>query len=340
MNNRNENDHRSAAAVWEWLEQRKGVLIVGHERPDGDAYAAVLAAYVLFRAAGVDAQAYFSIDDYPYRYRPIFNRVKDQSGISLGGEPRLKQNYDGLVCLDASTWERVDLPREAAAPARENICNIDHHVDNSGYGKLNWINPGCGATAQMILKLAKFRQLPIASPAADLILTGMITDTGGLRFQNTDAELLRDVADLLDLGANYGNLIDCLFFNEPYNKLRLKSRLLEKARFEFGGRLLFATLDGSLLDEFSLAPSETEDCIEALRGVAGVEVVCLIQPDENSVRLSLRSRRQPYDVSAMARRLGGGGHPLAAGIKFRQADTKEVWRRFINVAQEWFETDE
>ncbi len=330
----------SIDVVWNWLEQKRNILLVGHERPDGDSFASVLAMFLALRDWGKRVEAFFSCEEFPYRYHPIYKRIEDQTGICLGGVPALSRNFDGLLCLDTSTWARVDLPDGVNRKRpRMEVCNIDHHGDNQRFAKVNWVEADYAATAQMVFDLLKYRQIPISGLAAELLLTGLITDTGGFRFQNTNAATFRAAASLLERDAQYGVLIDSLFFNEPYNKLLLKNKLLENGRFEFDGRLLWSVLDSSLLHKFNVKAADTEDCIEALRGVAGVEVACLIQPDDESVRFSLRSRRMPYNVAEIARRLGGGGHLFAAGIKLPETDLEEAKTRFFNTARTWFKND-
>ncbi|HXD70951.1 MAG TPA: hypothetical protein VN615_13900, partial [Gaiellales bacterium] len=66
--------------------------------------------------------------------------------------------------------------------------------------------------------------------------------------------------------------------------------------------------------------SDTEGLVDHLRAVSGVEVAALIRepplaPDGHAPpnRVSLRSRGG-LDVSAIARKTGGGGHKQAAGF--------------------------
>jgi len=64
-----------------------------------------------------------------------------------------------------------------------------------------------------------------------------------------------------------------------------------------------------------------------LRAVEGAEMAALIrEPPRNSGparRISLRASHDELDVSAIARKSGGGGHPQAAGFS-SEASIEEI----------------
>ncbi len=63
-------------------------------------------------------------------------------------------------------------------------------------------------------------------------------------------------------------------------------------------------------------PTDTEDVINRLLGVSGVEVALLfLELGPMETKVSLRSR-STIDVRAVAERFGGGGHRAAAGVRY------------------------
>jgi bifunctional oligoribonuclease and PAP phosphatase NrnA len=66
-----------------------------------------------------------------------------------------------------------------------------------------------------------------------------------------------------------------------------------------------------------------EGIIDSLRAVDGAEMAATIreppEPLDGDRRVSLRSSRDELDVSAIARKRGGGGHPQAAGFSSRES---------------------
>ena len=300
-------------AVAAWLRQRSSLLLLAHERPDGDALGSLFGLALVLEAAGKTCGVYLK-DAPPKRYAPLLPRLSD---LAVGPATPAAHAAEGVLCLDVTERARLDSPPhfETSAAARE-ICVVDHHPDNTRFGRPSWVAPDWAATAQMLLALVRQQGLPLPSQAADCLLAGVLTDTGALRFPNTDARVLRDVAWVVDHGADYARVMRMLFMCDPYGRRLLEARLIERGVFAHQGRLLYAVLDEPLLAECGVAAQDTEGVIDTLKIVEGVDIACLLQPERDGVvRFSLRSQHDSCPVSGIARELGGGGHPLAAGAR-------------------------
>lgn len=319
-------DAGHAKTVARWLRARRRLLLLlTHVRPDGDAFGSLIGLLRLLQQdSRWECAAYLS-NGLPARYRTFFG---DDSGLRTHGiQP---DAFDGAVCLDTTTWQRVDLPVSMTQPnALLPVCNIDHHMDNSRYGDVCWISQSA-ATAQMLPRLAEELDLAMTAAAATPLLTGLLTDCGGFRYANTDAAALRDAAALIDAGADYGAITDRLFLAETYERLRLKSELLENATFEFGRQLAYAVLSPAMLQAYGVEPADTENVIDILRIIDGVQIACLLQPEDDGVRLSLRSRSHACAAGDIARALGGGGHPLAAGVWLAGTSVDDAVEKLLN----------
>jgi phosphoesterase RecJ-like protein len=121
--------------------------------------------------------------------------------------------------------------------------------------------------------------------------------------------------------------------------MRYKAHLLQQAKAAHGGRLLYAILYPEEVRRFGLELSDTENIIDFLRMIDGVEIACLLQPGENGIRFSLRGRSGESRVDAIARRLGGGGHELAAGAEVENMLVAEAEEMLIKLTQEVFGND-
>jgi phosphoesterase RecJ-like protein len=154
-------------------------------------------------------------------------------------------------------------------------------------------------------------------------------DTGAFQFPNTTPAVLRCAARLTAGGADFATVMDRLFYHEPLGRRRLAARLLEQLRFACSGRLAYACLLPAWLEELGVEPADTEGLIDSLRVLDGVDMVCLLQPEADGVRLSLRARRRAWPADRVAHALGGGGHPLAAGARLRGATLAEAEARLL-----------
>lgn len=317
----------------QWLDGKQRILVVSHERPDGDAFGSLCGAVRALRNAGKDADGY-SGTPLPRK----LHRLQRHDAVRTEG-PDLR-TVDGILCLDCGSPERVDAPDKIAAEVRAgHVCNIDHHPDNTRFGTPDLVVPDAAATAEILTWLFAPRGW-MDPAAADALLAGIVLDTGGFRFPNTSARTLRTVASLQDSGADLPGIMDELFHREPLGRLRLEAMLVETARFAFDQRLCYAVLPPKAPAEFGLRPEDLEGLIDVLRSIDGVEMACLLQPQNNDcMRFSFRARSSRFPVGPLARALGGGGHELAAGARVENTDETRAEKRLLELAAEVFAQD-
>ena len=112
-----------------------------------------------------------------------------------------------------------------------------------------------------------------------------------------------------------------------FAKLKLLARALERAQIYDGGRLVVSYLLRSDFADIGAAEAYSEGIIDYLRAVEGADMAALIRepPRSNGPtrRVSLRASNDELDVSAIARKSGGGGHRQAAGFS-SDASVEEI----------------
>jgi phosphoesterase RecJ-like protein len=116
-----------------------------------------------------------------------------------------------------------------------------------------------------------------------------------------------------------------------FAKLKLLARALERAQIYDGGRLVVSYLLRNDFADIGAAEAYSEGIIDYLRAVEGADMAALIREpprsDGPTRRVSLRASNDELDVSAIARKSGGGGHRQAAG--FSSDDSVEEITEFI-----------
>ena len=145
-----------------------------------------------------------------------------------------------------------------------------------------------------------------------------MTDTGRFQYANTTPKALRLAAELVEAGADMHRVFQRVFENVAFAKLKLLARALERARVYEGGRLIVSVLLRGDFDDAGAEEPFSEGIIDHLRAVEGADMVALIREpptaDGPTRRVSLRTTAEEIDVSAIARKSGGGGHRQAAGF--------------------------
>ena len=249
-------------------------------------------------------------------------------------------DFRGIVALDCSNPERLDLPKGLGDRWRDMpVLSVDHHPDNHEYGSITLVQPAAAATAQVLFEMALRLGWTCPPQAADCLLVGLLTDTGGLRFANTTADVLECASRLVEQGAGYHRVVDALFFRESLGRARVQARMLETAEFAAAGRIAITVVTPEMLTEEGVAEQDTENLIDIVRTLDTVQIACLFQPEKGDVRVSLRSRSAAFPVGQTARRLGGGGHAAAAGLTLENTNLDEARRRVVPLLVGLLETD-
>ncbi|MGH7327985.1 MAG: DHH family phosphoesterase [Polyangiaceae bacterium] len=289
------------------LRRRTHFVMVSHLKPDGDTLGAGLALGLALESLGKNVW-YFQADGVPrnLKFLPGADRVSNRLPADLPDDTL-------FVFGDMSNAARAgeSLPQLR----RENILDIDHHLGNEHFGAFNYVIETECSTGTCVLRLIEGLGVKMTPDIATCILTTIMTDTGGFMHSNTTAEVLRTAARMVDLGADKELITEAIFANKRFEAQKLLGAVLSRAVLDDAGRYCWAVIDQKLIDELGADYEDTEDIVNQLRAVEGVEVAALFKDFEGAVRVSLRSSGR-VNVQAVASRLGGGGHFRASGLTY------------------------
>ena len=308
------------AAVAAALRSHDRFIVTTHENPDGDALGSLLAMTFALRELGKDA------DMYLFGEVPIPNEYEfmDFAGIMRGPNP--DSSGQVVVALDCANERRLG-PETALLEKAQLVVDIDHHHDNSRFGKVNLIVGHASSTGEILADVFQELGVSLTPAIAEALYIAVVTDTGRFQYANTTAKALRLAAELVEAGADVHRVFQGVYENVAFAKLKLVARALENAEVFEGGRVVVSHLER---EDFEAAGAEepySEGIIDYLRAVEGTELAALIRepPTANGPthRISLRTTEADLDVSAIARKSGGGGHRQAAGFS-SEASIEEI----------------
>lgn len=295
-------------------------LVATHENPDGDALGSILAAKLALEQLGKDVVMYLhGIVPLPqeYAFMPLRELRRE-----LPDDWRERV----LLALDCANERRLGPDPTLLQEARL-VIDIDHHHDNTRFGKLNAIIPTASSTGEILRDLFAELGVRLTPEIAEGLWIAVVTDTGRFQYANTTPKALRLAAELVEAGADVHRVFQGVYENVAFAKLKLVARALERAKVYEGGRLIVSYLvRGDFVDAGAEEPF-SEGIIDYLRAVEGAELAALIRepPTQNGPtrRISLRTTHEDLDVSAIARKSGGGGHRQAAGFS-SEASIEEI----------------
>ena len=301
------------AAVVEALRTHDRFLLVTHENPDGDALGSLLATKRVLDRLGKDAVMYLYGDaplpqEYSFMELDELRRVLPDDAAERV-----------LVALDCANERRLGPDPTVLARAPLTV-NVDHHHDNSRFGGINLIVPEASSTGEILREILRELDVAVTPEIAEALYIALVTDTGRFQYRNTTPKSLRLAAELVEAGADVHRVFQGVYESVQFAKLKLLARALERARVYEGGAIVVSYLLRTDFHEVGAAEPYSEGIIDYLRAVEGAEMAALIREPPRtdglapSRRVSLRSSTDELDVSAIARKSGGGGHRQAAGF--------------------------
>jgi bifunctional oligoribonuclease and PAP phosphatase NrnA len=288
-------------AIHEQVGVAGRILLLTHVVPDGDAIGSLLGLGALLRDRGKDVTLACS-DPVP----GLYGWLPGTAGIVARGNGR----FDLVICLDCSDPKRMG---QAYSEDLKSVplINIDHHITNTRFGLLNWVDPAAVATAQMILALAEHKAWPITVDVATCLLTGLVTDTRSFRTPNTDQASMQAALGLMEAGASLPDITRRALDQRPLAVIRLWGQAIERCQLERG--VLWTEVTRDQRQSWALDGNSESGLANFLSSVREATVVVVFAEQDNGL-VDVGLRAVPgTSVAEVALRLGGGGHPQAAG---------------------------
>ena len=301
------------------IRSAQRVLVTSHIRPDGDAIGSSLALGLALLDSGKQVQVVLA-DGLPASFRHLPGSENIQT--------RAKGEFDLIISVDCSDLKRVG---KALDGYRRPDIVIDHHSTNESFGDLNLIDPQAAATASVLARYMPAWNLTITAPIAANLLTGLVTDTLGFRTSNTTPEVLRQAADLIELGADMTRLY----------YLSLVRRTFSASKYWGAGLSNLERTDGIVWTALTLAErkvagytgNDDADLISVISSIDEADIaIIFVEQNKNKTKVSWRGLKPNIDVAQIASQFGGGGHKAASGAELT-GTLEDVQKRVLEITR-------
>ncbi len=297
------------------IKDGQHILIASHAEPDGDSVGSLVALGLAL--AKLDKKiTMYNPSPIPavYRFLPGAGQIVRQI--------KSADTYDLALVLDCG-----DLVRIGESSAEVNkipvLINIDHHVSNTGFGHIQFIDTTACATAEIVYRLINALEIPFDKAIATSIYTGILTDTGSFRFSNTNRAAFAISKVMTDAGVEPHNVAKRVFGTYSLGRIKLLNLALNSIEISDNGKLSMMTVTRSMLNTTETNTEDLDGMINYARRIEDVKVAALIHEIKNGAgkftnmnryHVSLRSDSS-VDVAKIAGKFGGGGHSSAAGFQ-------------------------
>ena len=316
------------------IKSSSSILLTGHLRADGDCLGAQIVLYHALSAMGKDVQIMLpNMPDQRYG----FLEQKTPWKIFDGELPE----YDLLIACDCNELGRLgDMVPEILQRSQPKMV-VDHHImmtPETWDAAFHDVEAAAsGILAIELAQLLGAESLPLAAYEAAFV--ALMTDTGWLKYSNSDQRSFDMAAYLVARGVDSSRIYDLVYQQLEDGRPLGVAAALQNLQYHADGKIAVAWVTNDLLAAGNGSLEDTDEVLDIIRAVANVEAVALLcERDAGQIKVSFRSKTI-LDVNKVARRIGGGGHARAAGASFeRSVGMPEAVAQTLDVLLDEFAT--
>lgn len=297
-------------AITRLLEDAGTIAVCAHTSPDGDALGSELALVELIERTWPEKRVTALLadeDEVPriYRFLPGAERLVRATDY--------REDPDLFFCVDLSMPERLAFAEAVRARARR-VAVLDHHPAD----KVSWdagvVRPDAAAAGVLVAEYALHVSGELTPTMAQNLLCALVTDTGRFQYQNANGEAFRVASALVDAGASPSDVSLHVYQSDRLSYLHLSATVMGRITTFEQGRIAYSYATTADLEANAVPVAECDGLVDIVRRVDGCEIALFLKEVPGGrVRGNLRAKSD-RDISVVAREMGGGGHPAAAGF--------------------------
>ena len=312
----------------EIVKTSKNILIISHVNPDGDTLGTMCALQLAIQKNYKKKAEMLILSKLPkvYEFLPNIGEVKTLDMFDKSRE------YDLVVAVDVASIDRLIDAQVLFEKAKFSV-NIDHHRTNNNYGSLAIVEPHASSSGEVLYKIMKNLDWPIDLDTATCVYTAILTDTGGFRFENTNAEVFKIAAELTEMGINPKKLYKKCYESKSRAVVLFQSYCVSKAVFSANEKIAYTIVYKKDIEKFGVGDDATDGIAEALRAISSTDVSFVVKEVDTKIcKISMRSKE--LDIAEVCSKFGGGGHKFAAGCTVKASCDESVKKLLAEINKE------
>lgn len=297
----------------EELANAKNILIISHVNPDGDTLGASVAMFLALSKAYPQKEiTVTALNQIPelYEFIPSVEKIVPIENLSQD------KYFDMAIAVDVASKDRMSKALTFFDNARITV-NIDHHKTNNAYGTINFVEPHASSASEVVFKLLKNCDFEIEKDTANCIYTGIMTDTGSFRYENTSEHTFEIASELIALGADPCKISKAYYDCRPKAMVSLHAHAVCNAVFLYDNRVAYTYVTKEVFEKCNAQDEHTDGIAELLRQIKTVELAFVLKETSmGHTKISMRSKS--IDCAKLCEKYDGGGHAHAAGCTIKK----------------------
>jgi phosphoesterase RecJ-like protein len=302
---------RIAQSIYTKLLASKQVLILPHQRPDGDAMGAATALASFLSIHGINWKIWCKTPPPSgLMFLPHANAVRSDDALWQ------EEQFDTIVVVDSGDLVyNGSAEHIAQLSPRPTIINIDHHPTNQQYGDINLVIPTASSTNEILYIFFLLNREPVTGQIATSLMTGLITDTGIFTNSATSKRALSIGGELIGRGADLRLIKHEVITDKTVAGLRLWGVVMNRLTLHEPTGIVHTYVLDTDLATYNATEEDADGIANFLNFLEeGTAAMVLKVRSDGTVKGSFRTTKKDVDVSAWAKLFGGGGHVKAAGF--------------------------
>lgn len=291
-----------------FLAAHDDYVICGHVNPDGDCIGSQLALMHALRACGKHAECVL-VGQEPLEISLLFLPGAQElvPACEYKGDPQV------FIGVDVPNRKRIGEDACKILDRCAHSATIDHHASETTMCEKVYVDPDSASCSMIVWDLITCFSDNPSQEMALCAYTGLVTDTGGFCFQNTDEKAFSSAAAMVAQGVDPGTVARNIFQNRTAASLELDALTIAHLEVSEDKFYAMSWIDSEDIARAGAQKADFEPLVNTVRSLAGIRVACMLREQGGEVRGSLRAK-DDTDVAQLARKLGGGGHVAAAGF--------------------------
>jgi len=295
--------------AYDLMMQSKRLLIVAHQKPDGDTSGASLTLLHWLREQGKEAEV-FCLHKIPEHlsFLPNAHEVKTHPEL-------FEEAWDTIIVCDSGDLHYAGVAEYIESlKSKPTIINFDHHASNKLFGEVNLVNITASSTAEVVFQFLQEHQVELTKPMAICLMTGVFTDTGGFSNAATNKQALEMASVFVKKGASIPEIHRATIANKRIPVMKFWGKVMARLKQTKEGIAYTYVLQRDFI-ETGIDPEEMDGLSNYLSQLNDARAVIVFSEREGGkVKASMRTYHNDVDLALLATSMGGGGHKKSAGF--------------------------
>lgn len=305
------------------ISESRKVIIVTHQKPDGDAMGSCIALYHFLKMCEKNSVRIILNDRYPTYLNFLTYGIPDGDILYFqemkDTAETLIKDSDLIFSLDFNAFHRTDKMEGALSASKARKILIDHHLnpDRDSFDLLfseTEISSASELLYQILIRTGRIGMDSTLLPpqSATALMTGMTTDTNNFANSTYPSTFLM-ASDLLAVGVDRDAILSHLYNQYGENRLRIMGHMMKDLLTITEDGLAYIVLDKDTQERYNIAEGDTEGFVNMPLSIGRVRMSILAKEDEGRIRISIRSKAGTSANGCAKNHFNGGGHENAAG---------------------------